>query len=118
MVALAEFTLIDQPQDFQLLSLLTIAHNAEGRFQTAIHLLAMAGLPELVYDGFRAGAEWNGLVSLMSAYYGMGKIEKAGELAQFGLDSTMTVAVIDKSLVGWHEIDPEIVIGVVRIASG
>ncbi len=86
MVPLAEFTLIDEPQDFQLRSILTIAHNAEGRFETAIHVLTMAGLPELVYDGFRNGAEWNGLIALMNAYYGVGDIELARELAQFGLD--------------------------------
>jgi len=86
MIPLAELTMIDEPEDFQLRSILTIAQNAVGRFETSIHILTMAGLPELVYDGFRSGAEWNGLIALMNAYYGVGDIELARELAQIGLD--------------------------------
>jgi TolB-like protein/tetratricopeptide (TPR) repeat protein len=88
MIPLAEFTLIDKPDDFRLRSILAIAHNAVGRFETAIHILKMARLPEFVNDGFRNGAEWDGFMALMNAYYGVGDVELARELAQFSWDYT------------------------------
>ncbi len=86
MIPLAEFAMIDEPGDILLRSILAVAHNAVGRFESAIHVLSTIGLPELVFDGFRSGAEWNSFIALMNAVYAVGEIEMARELAQFGLD--------------------------------
>lgn len=86
MIPLAEFAMIDEPGDLLLRSLLAVAHNAVGRPESAIHVLSTTGLPELVFDGFRSGAEWNSFLALMNAVYAVGDIELARKLAQFGLD--------------------------------
>jgi hypothetical protein len=65
---------------------LAIAHNALGQYESAIHVLSTIGLPELVYEGFRTGAEWDGFIALMNAHYGSGNIQMAREMAQFSLD--------------------------------
>jgi len=86
LIPLAELAMIDEPDDIRLRAILATAHNAVGRFDSAIYILSMVGLPELVYDGFRHGAEWDGFIALMNAHYGAGDIELARELAQIGLD--------------------------------
>jgi len=95
MIPLAEFAMIDEPQDFLLRSILAVAYNAEGQFESSIHILTMAGLPELVFAGWRAQAEWDGLVALANAHYGTGDIETARELARFGLDFGVMKADFD-----------------------
>jgi TolB-like protein/Tfp pilus assembly protein PilF len=86
----AEFRMIDQPNDFQLRTILAIAHNAVGNFTAAEHILRASGLPELVHDGFRNGAEWDALIALMNAYYGAGNIKQAQEIARFGMEYART----------------------------
>jgi len=86
MIPLAELALIEDPQDMRLRSILAIAYNATEQYKSAIHILSRAGLPELVFDGFRITAEWDGFIALMNAHYGAGNLSEARELAQFGLD--------------------------------
>jgi len=86
MIPLAELAMIDEPHDILLRSILAVAYNAEGQYESAIHVLSTAGLPELVFDGWRTGAEWDGLIALINARYGAKELEVARELAEFGVD--------------------------------
>jgi hypothetical protein len=85
MIPLAEMAMIDQPRDLQLRAILAIAYNAVGQFDSAQHVLTTAGWPALVSDGWRTGAEWDGLIALVNAHYGAGDLEPARELARFAV---------------------------------
>lgn len=84
MISLAELAMIDEPRDLQLRSILAIAHNAMGQYDSAIHVLSTTGLPESIFGGWRSQAEWDGFIALTNAHYGAGNMEVARELAQFG----------------------------------
>jgi len=86
MIDLAEFAMIDQPQNLRLLSILAIAYNALGRYESAIRILSRTGLPDSVINGGRSTEEWDGFSALMNALYGAGEIELARQLAQFAVD--------------------------------
>jgi len=83
MIPLAELAMIDEPQDIQLRSILAIAYNATGRYESAEHILSAVALPESVSDGWRVQGEWDGLIALVNALYGEGDIEAARDLARF-----------------------------------
>lgn len=86
MVPLAELAMIEQPRDVQLRAILAVAYNTLGKYDSAVHVLTTAGLPALVEDGWRTGAEWDGFIALMNARYGAGDLEEARELARLGVD--------------------------------
>jgi TolB-like protein/Tfp pilus assembly protein PilF len=86
MLDIAEYVLLEEPQDLPLRVTMANAYNALGQFEFALFVLSPTGLPDLVYEGFRTGAEWDGLLALMNAYYGAGNTQIARELAQFVVD--------------------------------
>lgn len=90
MIPLAELAMIEQPRDLQLRAVLAIAYNAVEQYDSAAHVLTTAGLPALVEDGWRTGAEWDGFIALMNARYGAGELEAARVLARFAVDFGVT----------------------------
>jgi len=86
MIDLAEFAIFDDPYNLRLRSILAIAYNAVGRYETSIRILGNLGLPESVRNGARSTEEVDAFRALMNALYGAGEIELAGELAQIGVD--------------------------------
>jgi TolB-like protein/tetratricopeptide (TPR) repeat protein len=95
MMDIAEYLVIDEPGDFRLRVTMANAYNALGQFELARFVLSPIGLPELVYEGFRTTAEWDGLIALMNSHYGAGNFEMARELARFALDYTDATMVRD-----------------------
>jgi TolB-like protein/Tfp pilus assembly protein PilF len=83
MIDIAEFAMIDQPHDLLLRSLLAMAYNATGQYESAIHVLSTTGLPDSVFKGFRSATEMHGYGALMNALYAIGQTEMARELARF-----------------------------------
>lgn len=82
MIDLAEIAMIEQPEDLWLKSLLAVAHNAQGAYNAAIHVLSSTGLPESVLNGWRSNEELEAYRALMNAVYGAGETELARDLAQ------------------------------------
>jgi hypothetical protein len=95
LIPLAELGMIDEPQDMQLRFILAVAYNTEGQYESAMHILRAMGLPELVFNGWRAQVEWDSLIALINSLYGYGDIEAAREMARFGLDFGIMEATYD-----------------------
>ncbi len=83
MIEIAEFAIIDQPNDLQLRGLLATAYNAVGRYENSIHILSNSGLPDSVFNGWRSPAEMQGYGAIQNALYAIGEVEMARELARF-----------------------------------
>jgi TolB-like protein len=86
MIDLAEFAVLDEPYNLRLRSILAIAYNAVGRYESAIRMLSNLGLPETMIEGARNTEEVDAFGALMNALYGAGEIDLAGEMAQIGVD--------------------------------
>jgi TolB-like protein/tetratricopeptide (TPR) repeat protein len=85
MIDLAEFAVIEEPHNLRLRSILAVAYNAVGRYESALHILSTTGLPDSILDGARSTEEIDGFGALMNALYGAGEGELARDLAQIGL---------------------------------
>lgn len=85
MIDLAEFAMIDDPTNLRIRSVLAIAYNATGQFESAIHVLRSTGLPDSVLNGWRSTEEMDGYIALMNATFAIGEVETARKLAQFVL---------------------------------
>lgn len=86
MIELAEFAMIEEPYNLRIRSLLAIAYNAVGRYESSIRILKDTGLPDIVFEGGRTTEELDGYYALVNALYGAGEIELATELSQFIFD--------------------------------
>jgi len=81
-IELAEFAVIDQPQDMLLRAILASSYNAVGNYENAIRVLEDTGLPQTLFGGWRSAEESHGFMALRNALYGMGETEVARELAR------------------------------------
>ena len=86
MIDIAEFAMIDQPQDLQLRALLAVAYNATGQYESAIYVLSTTGLPDSVFNGWRSRTEMLGYAALKNALYAIGQVEMARKLARFAVE--------------------------------
>jgi TolB-like protein/Flp pilus assembly protein TadD len=86
MIGLAEFAVLDEPYNLRLRSVLAIAYNAVGRYESAIRMLSNIGLTETMLVGARNTEEVDGFGALMNALYGIGEFDLAREMAQIGVD--------------------------------
>lgn len=82
MIDRAEFAMIDEPDSIRIRSLLAIAYNATGRYESAIHVLRATGVLDSVFNGFRTTAETDAYLALENALYMFGQVEMARELAR------------------------------------
>jgi TolB-like protein/Tfp pilus assembly protein PilF len=85
-IELAEFAVIDQPQDIMLRSILALSYNAVGMHESAIYVLENTGLPESQFEGWRTAEEEYGYVALKNALYAMGETELARKLSRLTID--------------------------------
>jgi TolB-like protein/Tfp pilus assembly protein PilF len=84
LIDLAEFLVIEQPQDVKLRYLLAFAYNANGQFGSAIRILSTTGQPDTLLERrVRSAADIEGFYALVNALAGAGQIGLAQELALF-----------------------------------
>ena len=81
LIDVAEFQMIEVPEDINVRYLLAFAYQATGQFESAIHILSSTGLPDSVLnDQARSVADIEGLFTLTNALAGVGESE-TNELA-------------------------------------
>lgn len=85
-IDLAEFAILDQPQDMLLRAILATSYNAVGEYDSAIRVLSGTGLPESQFEGWRTAEEEYGFAALKNALYGLGETELARRLSQMTID--------------------------------
>ncbi len=83
LIDIAEFLMIEEPEDKMLRYLLAFAYNATGQFESAVWVLGSTGLPDSVINGARLGDDLEGYMTLVNAVYGAGESQVADELAEF-----------------------------------
>ncbi len=80
----AEFLVIEQPQDVELRYLLAFAYNANGQFESAIHILSTTGQPDTFLEQrVRSAADIEGFFALVNALAGAGQDDLAKDLAGY-----------------------------------
>jgi tetratricopeptide (TPR) repeat protein len=87
MIDLAEFAVLDEPYNLRLRSILAIAYNAVGRYESAIRILSNVDLTEPMVEGARNTEEVDAFGAMMNALYGIGEFDLAREMAQIGVDA-------------------------------
>ena len=87
LIDIAEFRMIEQPDDVEVRYLLAFAYVAENQFESAIHVLRSVGLPDSVLEGHaRSVSEIEASFTVMNAVAGIGAAETdelALAMAQF-----------------------------------
>jgi hypothetical protein len=79
---MAEFLMIEDPNDVEIRYLLSFAYVAAGQFDSAIHVLSSTGLPGSMMNGIpRSVSEIEAFTTLMNALAGAGTPESI-ELAE------------------------------------
>ena len=86
LIDVAEFQMIEQPNDVQVRYLLAFAYNTIGQYGPAVRVLVSTGLPETTMTFPRSGAEWEGYFTLMNATFGLGELEAAQGMAAWYID--------------------------------
>lgn len=82
LIDIAEFLMIEEPEDINIRYLLAFAYNATGQFESAIHILSSTGLPDSLLDGAaRSVADIEAFYTLTNALAGIGSPETT-ELAK------------------------------------
>lgn len=85
-IDLAEFAMIDEPDNLRLRATLATSHIAIGNHESAIHVLEGTGLPYSVFNGWRTVEEFEGYLALENALYAIGETEMARDLARFSIE--------------------------------
>lgn len=91
LIDVAEFLMIEEPEDLALRYLLAFAYNATGQFESAVWVLSSSGLPDSVINGARQGIDLEGYITLVNSLYGAGDTSTAHELARFWVSTDDTV---------------------------
>jgi tetratricopeptide (TPR) repeat protein len=83
-IDVAEFLMIERPEDVQIRYWLGFAYNATGQFERAIRVLGTTGQPDtLLENRVRSAADFEGFIVLVNALGGVGQPALASELASF-----------------------------------
>ena len=86
MIDIAEFLVIEEPEDLHLRLLLAFAYTATDQFESAINMLSSTGLPDSVLnDQARSIAEIEGFLTLINALAGAGTNETVDLAKQLAL---------------------------------
>ena len=85
-IELAEFAMIDEPENLRIRATLATAHIALDQYESAIHVLKDTGLPDSMFEGWRSSEEAEGYYVLQNALFAMGETESAQELARFTVE--------------------------------
>jgi TolB-like protein len=90
LIEVAEFSMIEEPNDVNVRYLLAFAYQAVGQFEAAVHVLSSTGLPDSVLnDRARSVTEIDAFYTLINALAGIGEAETselARSLAQWSQD--------------------------------
>ncbi|MBT8054882.1 MAG: hypothetical protein HKN57_13160 [Xanthomonadales bacterium] len=82
LIDVAEFLMIESPEDIDVRYLLAFAYNATGQFESAIHILSSTGLPDLVLDEvIRSVSDFEAFYTLINALAGA-RTDESVELAR------------------------------------
>jgi len=92
LIDIAEFMMIEEPDDMEIRYLLGFAYTANGQHEQAIRILSSAGLPESTHNGARTGAELDGLTALIDAVFASGEVEVAQAMAQRRVNAGFVVS--------------------------
>jgi TolB-like protein/tetratricopeptide (TPR) repeat protein len=82
LIDIAEYMMIEEPDDMEIRYLLGFAYTAIGQHDQAIRILSSTGLPESTYNGARTGAELDGLSAFVDAVFASGEVEVAQAMAE------------------------------------
>lgn len=85
-IELGEELMIDRPDDVEVRYLLAFAHNATGRYESAVWVLSSTGQPGIVMEMPRMGEDWQGFFTLINAVNGAGDPDLAASLAGWWLN--------------------------------
>jgi len=86
LIEVGEFLMIEEPEDMVVRYLLAFAHNASGRYKSALRILESTGLPDSVLKETRAHTDLEALMTLINAVHGAGETALARELAKFWMN--------------------------------
>lgn len=86
LIEIAEFRMIDEPQDIELRYLLAFAYNATGQHESAIYILSSTGLPDTVFPEARQAKDIEAFVTLIDALDAAGETELAHGYARWYAD--------------------------------
>ena len=86
LIDIAEYLMIEEPEDRVLRYLLAFAHNAKGNFEAAIHVLSTTGLPDSVLNSTPLATDLEGYMTLLNALYGTEIPDLMQEMAQYWID--------------------------------
>ena len=84
MIDVAEFLMIERPEDVEIRYWLAFAYNATGQFERAVRVMVTTGQPDTLLEGrVRSAADFEGFLVLVNALAGAGQTGLASELALF-----------------------------------
>jgi TolB-like protein/Flp pilus assembly protein TadD len=83
LIEVAEYAVIERPEDVDVRYLLAFALTAVGDYESAIWVLSSTGLPETVMTLPRSPMDWNGYMTLMNATFAQGEQNVAEGLADW-----------------------------------
>ena len=83
LIDLGQELMIDYPDDDTMLFLLAFALSAQGRFEEALRIYDMLGMPQALLSESRRPIELHHLMSLVGTLQGVGQQDLASELARW-----------------------------------
>ncbi len=86
LIELGQELMIEYPDDDTMLFLLAFALNTQGRFDEALRVYEILGMPETVLSESRRPIELHHIMSLVGTLEGVGLSEQAAELSKWALD--------------------------------
>ena len=77
LIDIAEFMMIEEPDDLEIRYLLGFAYTAVGQYEQAIRILSSTGLPDSIDGGARTAGELDGFTTFIDAVFASGEVEVA-----------------------------------------
>lgn len=96
LIDLGQALMLDYPADDDMHLLLAFALSTQGRFDEALRIYDVLGMPQTVLSESRRANEVHHLTSLVGALRGVGQLDRASELAQWGLKLNERMVIGDK----------------------
>ena len=96
LIELGQTLMIEYPDDDDVLFLLAFALNTQGRFEEALRVYEMLGMPATLLSESRRANEIHHMMSLVGALQGVGQQDLASELASWALKLNERMQAGDK----------------------
>jgi len=94
LIDLGEELAIDRPGDTDVLLLLAFAYNTSGRFDDALRILDLAGMPDAAMSESRRASEVHAMMTMAGALDAIGDKERADALANYELKRNYKFGVV------------------------